>query len=131
MQVGYFLRGMYWVHQLLLRSPICFEQLLLFTSRPDVVRDGRQSFPSGHSSLAFAGLTFLSIYLGACMCTSQATSASSRLPNFLKSKVLRLFIVLFPLGVATWVAVTRLEDYVGWIPVMVNISLTLLLTETP
>ncbi|KAF8515964.1 phosphatidic acid phosphatase type 2/haloperoxidase [Gautieria morchelliformis] len=81
------------------------------TGHPDAIRDGRRSFPSGHSSLAFTGLTFLSIYLVACMCPSQATSASSRLPNFLKSKAVSVFITLAPLGVATWIAITRLEDY--------------------
>jgi membrane-associated phospholipid phosphatase len=81
-------------------------------SHPDAILNGRRSFPSGHSSLAFTGLTFLSIYLAACLCPSQATSTSSRLPNFLKSKALSVFITIAPLGVATWIAITRLEDYV-------------------
>lgn len=96
-------------------SQLLISTELTCSSDPETVVDGRRSFPSGHSSLAFAGLTFLSIYLGACTCASQANSITSRLPNFLKSKSLRLFISLSPMGVATWIAITRLEDYVRWI----------------
>ncbi|KAF9644655.1 lipid phosphate phosphatase 1 [Thelephora ganbajun] len=63
------------------------------------VQGGRKSFPSGHSSTAFAGMTFFVLYL-----VSQSAGYTS-------SKLCRLFIITLPLFYATWVAITRVEDY--------------------
>jgi len=35
---------------------------------------------------------------------------------FLRSRIVRLCIVLLPLAFAAWVAITRIEDYVGCSP---------------
>ncbi len=75
------------------------------------VIDGRRSFPSGHSSTAFAGMTFLALYLAGltgAWCLTQPVPGGS----LLRSKLARLTLTLLPLGFATWVAVSRMEDYV-------------------
>ena len=74
--------------------------------------DGRRSFPSGHSSTAFAGMTFLSLWLAGmtgAWCLTQPVPGRS----FLQSKLARLTLSLSPLAFATWVAVSRVEDYVS------------------
>ena len=85
---------------------------LCFNSDPAKFLDGRRSFPSGHSSTAFFGMTFLALYLagltGAWSLTRPEESGSP-----LRSKLARLVLTLLPLGFATWVAVSRVEDYVG------------------
>lgn len=63
--------------------------------------EGRLSFPSGHSSLAFAGLLYLSL----CMITffNVGHARSFRL--------LRVIFCILPCLLATWVAITRVQDY--------------------
>ena len=81
-------------------------------SDPQKIIDGRRSFPSGHSSTAFSGMMFLSLWIAGmtgAWCLSQSTSGGS----FLRSKLARLSLSLAPLAFATWVAVSRLEDYVS------------------
>lgn len=83
------------------------------TRKLSSVEGGRKSFPSGHSSTAFAGMTFLALYL-----VSQSAGYTS-------SKLSRLSIIMLPLFYATWVAISRVEDYVGviTIPVYSPVSL--------
>ncbi|CAG8471718.1 10494_t:CDS:2 [Scutellospora calospora] len=65
-----------------------------------IMRDGFKSFVSGHSSLSFSGLGFLSLYL------------AGKLHIFdNKGHVYKSFVVLFPLAVATYIAITRIQDY--------------------
>ncbi|KAH9975967.1 lipid phosphate phosphatase 1 [Lactifluus volemus] len=74
------------------------------------ILDGRKSFPSGHSSTAFVGMTFLSLFLAgktAGLCFAVSSSPVS----FLRSRLTRLCLVLAPLFFASWVAITRIEDY--------------------
>ncbi|KAJ7782011.1 lipid phosphate phosphatase 1 [Mycena maculata] len=74
------------------------------------ILDGRRSFPSGHSSAAFAGMTFLSFWLAgqtAAWCFHAPLPAAS----FRSSRLGRFSLALVPLWWATFVAVTRLEDY--------------------
>ncbi|KAI0720635.1 lipid phosphate phosphatase 1 [Fomitopsis betulina] len=76
----------------------------------DTVLDGRRSFPSGHSSTAFSGMMFLSLWIagitGAWCITRSATARS-----FLASRLAKLSLSFLPLFFATWVAISRLEDY--------------------
>ena len=75
------------------------------------ILDGRRSFPSGHSSTAFAGMTFLALFLAGltgAWCLTQPVPGGS----LLRSKLARLTLTLLPLGFATWVAISRMEDYV-------------------
>ncbi|KAH8091670.1 lipid phosphate phosphatase 1 [Cristinia sonorae] len=74
------------------------------------ILDGRRSFPSGHSSTAFSGMTFLTLYLAGltgAWCLSQAAPPRS----FFGSRMARLWITMAPMAFATWVAVSRVEDY--------------------
>ncbi|CAL8576799.1 hypothetical protein XPA_002664 [Xanthoria parietina] len=64
-----------------------------------LLKDGFRSFPSGHSSSAFAGLFYLSIYLAAKMHV---------LDN--KGEVWKTFIVMIPTLAAALIAVSRIMD---------------------
>lgn len=64
-----------------------------------IMADGFRSFPSGHSSSAFAGLFYLSLYLAAKLHV---------LDN--RGEVWRTFIVLIPTLVASCIAMSRIMD---------------------
>ncbi|TVU22015.1 hypothetical protein EJB05_31691 [Eragrostis curvula] len=64
------------------------------------LRDGRKSFPSGHTSWSFAGLGFLSLYL------------AGKIKVFdRQGHVAKLCIVILPLLIASLVGVSRIDDY--------------------
>lgn len=80
------------------------------TGDTSLIRDGRRSFPSGHSSAAFAGMAFLFFYF------ADKTDCFRKRPQFAprswrSSVLLRVSITISPLFLSTWIAVTRLEDY--------------------
>lgn len=66
------------------------------------LRDGWRSFPSGHASLSFAGLGYLSMYLAHVLC------ARSRRPR--RTGLARLVITLAPVVGAGYVGATRYGD---------------------
>lgn len=66
-----------------------------------VLRDGRQSFPSGHSSIAFAGMVFLSLWL----------SGKTGLFRHHGGTSWKAVVALIPIAIATTVAVSRVVDY--------------------
>jgi membrane-associated phospholipid phosphatase len=66
------------------------------------VREGRKSFPSGHTSLATAGLGYLSFFLLANV-RSRADTGSGA--------VWRTLAALSPLFLATWIGISRVRDY--------------------
>jgi len=85
----------------------------LLNQRRDIyqILDGRKSFPCGHSSTAFVGMTFISLFLAgktAALCFNSTPSRGT----LLRSRFARLCLVLLPLVFATWVAITSIEDYV-------------------
>jgi diacylglycerol diphosphate phosphatase/phosphatidate phosphatase len=65
------------------------------------VRDSRLSFPSGHSSMSFAGMMFLSLYI--------AGKLSTFGPN--GGALWKAFVSLLPLCTAGMIAVSRTLDY--------------------
>ena len=75
------------------------------------ILDGRRSFPSGHSASAFMGLGFLFLML-AGQTGSLRLNGPSKTRSFLSSKILWLTLTLIPLVLASWIAITRLQDYV-------------------
>ncbi|KAJ7255503.1 lipid phosphate phosphatase 1 [Mycena haematopus] len=80
------------------------------TGKHNDILDGRKSFPSGHSSAAFAGMTFLSFWL-AGQTAAWCFQAPLPIVSLLSSRLLRFSLTLLPLWWAMFVAVTRLEDY--------------------
>lgn len=66
-----------------------------------VIRDGRLSFPSGHSSIAFTGMVYLSLWLSGKMGLFRHHGGTS----------LKAVIALLPIAASTAVAVSRLIDY--------------------
>ncbi|KAF2703869.1 PAP2-domain-containing protein [Pleomassaria siparia CBS 279.74] len=81
-------------HQLILAT------VAICTQKNDyILQDGFKSFPSGHSSSAFAGLFYLSLYLAAKMHVLDS-----------KGEVWKSFIVMVPTLAAALVAGSRIMD---------------------
>ncbi|KAK4260773.1 hypothetical protein QN277_003846 [Acacia crassicarpa] len=73
---------------------------VMCTGDKSVIKEGYKSFPSGHASGSFAGLTFLAWYL------------SGKIKVFdRKGHVAKLCIVFLPILMAAMVAVSRVDDY--------------------
>ncbi|EJD41799.1 PAP2-domain-containing protein [Auricularia subglabra TFB-10046 SS5] len=75
------------------------------TGNAEKVRDGRRSFPSGHSSSAFTGLGFVALLLAHKLLAAPTGS------GLVASRLARISIVFAPLVLAGWIAVSRVEDY--------------------
>ncbi|KAJ1659717.1 hypothetical protein IWQ61_001241 [Dispira simplex] len=65
-----------------------------------LLRDGMKSFPSGHSSLSFAGLFYVSLFLAGKLHIHDR-----------KGHTIKSFMVILPILGAAWVAVSRTVDY--------------------
>ncbi|GJJ75595.1 diacylglycerol diphosphate phosphatase / phosphatidate phosphatase [Entomortierella parvispora] len=65
-----------------------------------ILKDGMRSFPSGHASTAFAGLFFLSLWMGGKMHVFDRRGYS-----------LKSVILIVPILAALLVAISRIEDY--------------------
>ncbi|KAK7305458.1 hypothetical protein VNO77_43364 [Canavalia gladiata] len=73
---------------------------VLCTGIKAVIKEGYKSFPSGHTSWSFAGLSFLSWYI------------SGKIRVFdRRGHIAKLCLVLLPLLVAALVGITRVDDY--------------------
>jgi len=65
-----------------------------------IMTDGWRSFPSGHASLSFAGLAFLSFYLAGKLHLFDKRGCAPK-----------AWVALIPLGAAALVAISRTMDY--------------------
>lgn len=91
-------------------------------TRTDLLREGFRSFPSGHSSSAFAGLGFLSFYLAGKLHLFEkrgcVRSQCFHLLNYLYKMMLQIsratiaaWLALTPLLGATLIGISRTMDY--------------------
>ncbi|EGG16548.1 phosphoesterase [Cavenderia fasciculata] len=71
------------------------------TNDQSLIRDGRMSFPSGHSSLSFASMTYLSFYLCGKLRVFRKEGAA----------MWKILIVMSPYAISSLVAVSRTVDY--------------------
>lgn len=81
----------------------CFPDITGRCTNPNLndVRDSRLSFPSGHSSLSFCAMVYLSLYL----------SGKFRIFHQNHGHLWKLVIVLLPLFMSGYIAVSRTRDY--------------------
>ncbi|CAM6035027.1 unnamed protein product [Sphagnum compactum] len=71
------------------------------TGSPSQIKEGYKSFPSGHASWSFAGLGYLALYI------------AGKLGTFFdrRGHTVKLLPVILPLLLATFIAVTRVDNY--------------------
>ncbi|PPQ69823.1 hypothetical protein CVT26_014201 [Gymnopilus dilepis] len=80
------------------------------TGQKQAILDGRKSFPSGHSSTAFSGMFFLSLWI-AGQTAAWAFDVPRTARSLRSSRLLAFGITLLPIFWASHVAMTRLQDY--------------------
>jgi membrane-associated phospholipid phosphatase len=87
---------------------------LFFDRKSADIADGRKSFPSGHTSWAFSGMTFLSLWFA-----SQTGAWCFHLPlpaaSLRATRIGRFALTLLPLFWAVFVAITRIQDNVSFL----------------
>ncbi|XP_047341357.1 lipid phosphate phosphatase 2-like [Impatiens glandulifera] len=73
---------------------------VICTGKASVIKEGHKSFPSGHASWSFAGLSFLSLYL------------AGKIKVFdQRGHVAKLCLLFLPILMACLVAISRVDDY--------------------
>jgi len=79
------------------------------TGNPDIVDEGRRSFPSGHASSAFCCGVFLFLFFAG----KNRTFAGVPFPThgITQSKLLRACLAGWPLLLAAYIAISRWEDH--------------------
>jgi diacylglycerol diphosphate phosphatase / phosphatidate phosphatase len=77
------------------------------------VFNAHQSFPSGHSSLSFCAMTVISLYLLGKVGLHRMHTSGMALKNYpsLKTKLLAWLAFATPLGIAAFVASSRVHDF--------------------
>eukprot|EP00211_Chloroparvula_japonica_P017014 CAMPEP_0119139144 /NCGR_PEP_ID=MMETSP1310-20130426/26961_1 /TAXON_ID=464262 /ORGANISM="Genus nov. species nov., Strain RCC2339" /LENGTH=277 /DNA_ID=CAMNT_0007130407 /DNA_START=117 /DNA_END=947 /DNA_ORIENTATION=- len=74
----------------------------LLSGDEDMIKDGRYSFPSGHSSLSFATMAFLSCYIAGKLGTFRSDAAG---------QLWQFSMICIPIQIAWFIAVSRTQDY--------------------
>ncbi|KAJ3277963.1 hypothetical protein HK104_002784 [Borealophlyctis nickersoniae] len=77
------------------------------TGDPNVVKDGRRSFPSGHSSNAFAGMGFLSLWVAGHLGVLSGWGGSQG-----GGRAWRVMAAVMPLFPASYIAISRSQQYI-------------------
>ena len=72
------------------------------TGDPKIVMEGRKSFPSGHSTLVFSGLGFVSLACGARLADVDSPRAGT---------LWKGLVAILPWSLALWVGLSRISDY--------------------
>ncbi|KAK3693230.1 phosphatidic acid phosphatase type 2/haloperoxidase [Podospora appendiculata] len=84
-------------------------------TRHHTLHDGWRSFPSGHSSFAFAGLGYLSLFLaGQTRIFAHGYGSrlgERRMEKLVRGDLLRALLCLVPLVGAMLIAISRCQDY--------------------
>lgn len=75
------------------------------------VREARKSFPSGHSSLAFASAVYTSAYISSRVSLGKCTQQHRRIGRSQPPSAWKMLLVLFPLLLASLVAASRTKDF--------------------
>jgi membrane-associated phospholipid phosphatase len=82
----------------------------------NLIEDGRKSFWSGHASMSFAGLGFLSIWIGGLVLNGVwIHHLPSIQPYYLRDSSIRLwrfFLPTLPLLLASYIAISRTQQYI-------------------
>jgi len=81
-----------------------------FTASASRVGNAYRSFPSGHTSTAFSGLGFLSIYLFRLTFPLKHVSRDTA-AAFHSNQAWKTVLCIAPLFLATWIGLTRIVDY--------------------
>ncbi|PVG03179.1 acid phosphatase/Vanadium-dependent haloperoxidase, partial [Serendipita vermifera] len=81
------------------------------TGTEKLVLDGHRSFPSGHSSSAWVGMTFLFLYFADKTSCFRGRGLVYPARSWLSSALLRFSLCISPFFLSAWIAVTRMEDY--------------------
>ncbi|KAG0150018.1 hypothetical protein CROQUDRAFT_653009 [Cronartium quercuum f. sp. fusiforme G11] len=76
-----------------------------------IIEIGMKSFPSGHAAKAFAGLGFLSLWIAGRNGAFAFGGDGLRGSGPLESRLLKGLVAVVWLVLATWVAVTRIQDH--------------------
>lgn len=82
----------------------------LYSNESFIIK-GRKSFPSGHSSTAFSGFALLAIW-SAEQLGAWAFSRPMPVHSWKSTRLGRLLLTLIPISWATFVALSRMSDYV-------------------
>lgn len=78
------------------------------------LHDGWRSFPSGHSSFAFAGLGHMTLFLAGqtrIFAHARSGAGAGAAEKVVRGDLGRALLCLAPLLVATWIAISRCQDY--------------------
>lgn len=70
------------------------------------LKDGFKSLPSGHASISFSAFYFLSLWMA-----GQLNVFSPNAPNSTNGTSLKAIVSSYPILLATYVAISRTEDY--------------------